>query len=243
MNTMMLAGLLAMAGPAKGEAAQRAEAAFDAGDYETAATAAAEAYVVEGDPVYLYVQAQAERFGDHCEVAVDHYREFIEAVPPGPAADAARDNIAECEQVLASASGPVPAPSDSVEPGPADQVDVGVEPGPADPVDSSPPRRWYQDTLGGVLVGTGVVALGVGGGLYGVARADERAAAEAADVVTYGERIDRAFTLSRVAIPVMAVGGGLVVAGVIRWAVLGARGRRPRSERASLRPGGVSFRF
>lgn len=239
---------LAVAGPAKGEAARRAEAAFEAGDYETAASAAEQAYAEEKDPVYLWVRAQAERFGGHCEPAIEHYRQFVEAVPQGQAADAARDNIAECEQALAAVPDEPSSEPDPVDPlGPLEPegsgsspTEPGVDPSP-EPSPSDRGRRWYRDPWGGALVGVGVVALAVGGGLYGRARVDAREAEDATHVVTYGERIDRAVTLSRAGIPVMAVGGALVVAGVVRWIVVARRGAR--NDRAALRPGGLTLRF
>lgn len=247
--SILLAPLLLFAAPsspARGDAARRAEAAFDAGDYDAAAEAAAEAYVAEGDPIYLYVRAQAERFGGRCEPAIEHYRQFIEAVPRGEAAEAARANIAECEQVLARAE-PVPAPVAPLEP---------VEPEP--PVETEPDTEaadasdrgahWARDPLGGALVGAGVVALAVGGGLYGRARVDERAAMQASNVVDYGERIDRAYTLGRAGLPVMIVGGALVVGGVVRWVVLARRSPRERSaarfaQRLQADAGGLVLRF
>jgi hypothetical protein len=234
----LLALLLVAAGAPRNDPARRAEAAFAAGDYATAATAAAEAHAATGDPTYLYVQAQAERFGGRCELAIEHYRRFIAAVPSSDATLAAQDNIAECEAVLGRTSVPEPAP-EPVEPL------APVEPAPA-PADAPRLRRdhWARDPAGGVLVGVGVVALAAGGGLYGRARADERAAGRAGDVVTYGERIDRAYALSRAGVSVMIVGGALVVGGVIRWAVL-ARRSRSDGATATLRasPGGLALRF
>lgn len=248
--SLLLVPLLVLAAapakPARSDAAQRAEAAFAAGDYDTAAEAAADAYVAESDPIYLYVRAQAERFGGRCELAITHYQQFIEADPQRPAADAARDNIAECEAVLAKAE-PAPEPVAPLEPAdPAAPVETtaGVSSTHAD-------RRgahWARDPLGGALVGAGVVVLGIGGGLSGKAHADERAAMKATDVVTYGEQIDRAYTQSRVGLSMMIAGGALVVGGVVRWAVLGSRSKRGNaSRRAAQRllpaAGGIALRF
>ena len=232
----LLALLLALSAPSPGDAARRAQAAFDAGDYEAAAAAAAEAHAATGDPAFLYAQAQAERFGGRCDLAIEHYRRFVADVPASEATRAAQDNIAECEALL-SRTVPEPNPVEPLGP-----PEPNPEPPPVD--DPPPPRRneWARDPLGGALVGVGVVALAVGGGLYGRARADERAAQRADDVVTYGDRIDRAFTLSRAGISVMAAGGALVVGGVIRWVILAGR---PRSSRVALRtaPGGLVLRF
>ncbi|MEM9453180.1 MAG: hypothetical protein AAGF11_03315 [Myxococcota bacterium] len=254
MNASLLVALLALAAPQKGEpkgeAARQAEAAFEAGDYKTAISAARQAYIDEGDPVYLYVQAQAERFGGRCDEAIVHYREFVQAVPQGPAANAARDNITECEQALAkaetaSASEPDPvAPLGPLEPDASSAEDPSTKASSESESESGPSdrdRSWIRDPWGGALVGVGVVALAVGGGFYGQARRDAREARAADNVVTYGEQIDRAIVLSRAGIPVMAAGGALVVAGVVRWIVVARRGAT--AERLTLRPGGFELRF
>jgi hypothetical protein len=248
--SLLLAPLLLLAAAptiaTRGDAARRAEAAFDAGDYEAAAEAAAEAYVAEGDPIYLYVRAQAERFGGRCAPAIEHYRQFIEAVPKGEAAEAARDNIAECEAVLAKAepAHEPAAPLEPVEPLPP----LGNEPEADAPDEDERGAHWARDPLGGALVGAGVAALAIGGGLYGRAKADERSAMKATDVITYGERIDNAYMLSRAGVSVMIVGGALVVGGVVRWAVLATRARRERrfarfAQRLQPAPGGLVLRF
>jgi hypothetical protein len=248
--SILLVALLTLAaapaGPARGDAARRAEAAFEAGDYDAAAEAAAEAYVAEGDPIYLYVQAQAERFGGRCGPAIEHYRQFITAVPRGDAADAARDNIAECEAVLAQAQ-PAPDPIDPLPPVDSTApVQTEPEVGTRDARERG--GHWARDPLGGALVGAGVVVLGIGGGLSGKAHADERSAMKATDVITYGEQIDRAYTLSRVGLSVMIVGGALVVGGVVRWAVLANRSKRGNTiarfaQMLLPAPGGVVLRF
>lgn len=252
MKTLVLLTALATLGPARSPAARQAEEAFEAGDYETAAKAAAEAYAADGDPVFLYVRAQAERFGGDCESALVHYREFIDAVPPGPATEAALDNIAECEQAMAQTPEPPPPAESTQDPGgpgptPAGTLDAGEPVVPADPepvVDDEPRARpWYRDPWGGTLVGVGAVAIGVGGALYGVARADARAAGEANDVGTYGDRIDRAYTLSRVGPAVLGVGGALVIAGVVRWAMLARRGRSSDAPKVALGRGGIVMRW
>lgn len=233
MSTAGLLAVLLLAAPAPDDPAQRAEAAFAAGDYDQAATAAAEAYAATDDPKYLYAQAQAERFGGRCEQAIEHYLEFIASVPTSAATLAAQDNIAECEAVLGRTK-PEPEP---VEP-------LAAEPAAAPPADEPEPPRthWARDPLGGALVGAGVAVLAIGGGLYGQAHLDARAARQAQDVLTYGEHIDRAYTLSRVGLPLMITGGALVVGGVVRWAVVA---RRLRSTRVALRPapGGLAWRF
>ncbi len=244
MSPSMAALMLALFAPPHGDPGKRAEDAFEAGEYELAAKAAAEAYALHGDPLYLYVQAQAERFGGHCEQANIHYREYLKSSPTPAPAQAARDNIAECEAKLAAAEPEAPEPA-SPQPEPAEPAQP-AEPQAA-PTPSDEPRElarpWFRDPWGGVLVGLGVVSLGVGAGIYGQARADERAADRATDVVTYGERIDRAFVLSRVGVPVLITGGVLVAAGVVRWIVVGRRGSRVPTGAVAVQVHGLTLRF
>jgi hypothetical protein len=77
-------------------------------------------------------------------------------------------------------------------------------------------------------VGVGLASLAVGGGLYGAAIADERSARDASDVDDYADHIERAATFSRAGIAMLAIGGALTLAGIIRWSVLGARARKTR---------------
>ena len=216
--------------------ADEAEAAFEAKDYGEAASGFAEAFARQPHPGYLWAQAQAERFGGNCRDAIEHYRQFI-ALDPGdaPTRDAER-NIGECEKTLALEPDPEPTP----EPTPAPRLDPPAEPRPADTPPKPEPRPWHRDPWGGTLVGVGLAGLAVGGGLYGAAIADERAAEDATDVDVYADHIERAATLSRAGIAMLAVGGALTLAGIIRWSVVGTRARRARH--AATTPG-LALRF
>lgn len=202
----------------------RATKAWEAERYEQAAEAYAEVYVQTGDIAYLYARAQAlQRSGD-CETAIETYEAFIATEPLGKAVQAAQARIDECRALL-----PEPPPEPAPDPDPVlDPIAPPVVPDPAPPIDDAS-RPWARDptaislaTLGGVGIVTGV-ALAV------VAQSEQAAADRADDVVEYGTRNDRAVVLSRVSIPVLAVGGALVVGSAIRWAVLARRNKRALS--------------
>jgi tetratricopeptide (TPR) repeat protein len=244
MTGWCLAIVLALVGPAE-DAAARAKKAYDRGDFDAAAAALADAYAADPQPAYLYARAQAERFGGHCDRAVEHYRSFIETKPEAKAAAAAQTNLDECEAELAAAA-PTPAPevTPAQSPDPTVAQPIAEEPTPA-PTDApaDPPRPWHRDPLGGALVGSGGLVLAVGIGLYAAAKADQNVAEGANDVGMYGDRIERAATLSRVAIPVMVVGGALLLGGVARWAVVAGRNKRAAAARVGVSPAGLALRF
>lgn len=245
---LLLAAMLRVTAPADDDPVRRAEAAFAAEDYEEAARAAADAHALHGDPVFLYAQAQAERLAGDCTAAARHYRAFLDEVPPGPGADAAYEYLEVCEQALAeeaggdAAAGAVPAIEPSMaEPTAGPEGDLAVlETTPDEPSRHRPPVR---DPWGWALVGVGTVGLAAGTGLLVTSRADAREAGRADDVFAYGERIDRAYLLSRASIPVFSIGGALVIAGVVRFAVLARRRGRSAPERLGLGRGGLVLRW
>jgi hypothetical protein len=105
-------------------------------------------------------------------------------------------------------------------------------PEPAPPRPKQPP--WYADPAGVTLTVVGVVGIGVGAGLYTQARADARAAGEATTLGAYETRATRAERFSRAGIATMSVAGALVVAAIIRYAVVGARARKQSRGSAPL---------
>ncbi|MBC8069737.1 MAG: hypothetical protein IAG13_15475 [Deltaproteobacteria bacterium] len=74
-----------------------------------------------------------------------------------------------------------------------------------------------------------------------VARTQQDAAERAGDVVDYADHNDRAVTLSRASIPLLAIGGALLVGGAVRYGLL-ARKQRTARARVQLAPT-LSIRF
>lgn len=245
MSTVVLALALSLLGPAE-DAAARAKAAYDRGDYEAAAAALADAYEADPQPAYLYARAQAERYGGDCAAATEHYRAFLDTKPGAEAAKAAQTNLDECEAELAAETPePTPAPTPTPTPTP-----TPAEPGPETSTPDTTPlddpsldrEPWYRDKWGTSLVAVGAI-VGLGGaGVYGAAIADRNSAESAGDVDEYGRRIERASTLSRVGIGLMAGGGAVLVAGAIRWIVVSQRGKQT-ARRVSPTGTGLAVRF
>jgi hypothetical protein len=221
------------AAPAAGEAEYvrdvvgRAAAHVEAGRYDQALAVLDEAERERPLPVFVYVRATVEERRGDCERAMGLYRDFLAHEVPEADAEDARRGQARCRRELGLPPHNAPAEQD---PGTDDpRTDGSGTEGDRDPgadVEPPAPRRWYADPLGGALAGAGVVGLGVGVGLYVRSRADARAADEATSLQTFDDRAQRAVLLDRAGIATMAVGGALLVAGAVRYAVVGTRGRR-----------------
>lgn len=201
----------------------RAAAHVEAGRYDQALAVLDEAERERPLPVFVYVRATVEERRGDCERAIGLYRDFLAHEVPEADAEDARRGQARCRRELGLP--PEDAPAGQQPGGDEPRTDdrgTGIDRGDVEP----PPRRWYADPLGGVLAGVGVVGLGVGVGLFAAGRADARAADEAADLQTFDDRAQRAVRLDRAGIATMAVGGALLVAGAVRYAVVGTRERR-----------------
>jgi hypothetical protein len=108
-------------------------------------------------------------------------------------------------------------------PGPA----AGITPPRDEPVDRPRPKApppWWTDPAGGALVGAGAVLLATGIGLVAGAYV-MRDAAESESHDRYVAGIGRAMTLERASIPLMSVGGALLLGGAVRYGLV-ARKRR-----------------
>ena len=247
MTSVLLALALSLVGPAE-DAAARAKAAYDRGDFKAAAAALAEAYDADPQPAYLYARAQAERYGGDCQAAIEHYRAFLDSKPEAKAAEAARTNLKECEAEVTADAEPEPAPTPDPTPDPTPGPTPDPVTAPAEGsasvddghVDATP---WYRDKWGTSLVAVGAVVGLAGVGVYGGAIADRNSADSAGDVDEYGRRIERASTLSRVGIGLMAGGGAILVAGAIRWILVSQRGKSKTAHRIVPTGGGLEVRF
>ena len=155
------------------------------------------------------------------------YEEFLETKPAEEAQELARKYIEECRALLPPE--PEPAPEPEPEPDPVgDPTTDDPSAGPEPPIIDEPPaaKPWYRDPWGDALVGIGVAAAAAGGAMVGVAYRDANAADGAPDDRAFGQELDRAQTLERAGAITLGVGAALLVGGVVRWAVVGAKSNR-----------------
>ncbi|MCC6902473.1 MAG: hypothetical protein IT377_26105 [Polyangiaceae bacterium] len=218
-------------------------------DYAGAIAELEKGYAIDPKPELMYARAQAERLGGKCTEAVGHYEAFLATGPEPEREAAARANLAKCKDELAAkAPAPAPAPTPTPTPAPVAAAPQSAPPGPAPkrpapPVEASP---WYSDVLGDVLLGSGLVATGVGGffllSSYGnESTAEDAGAAPGND--NYAEhqaRLERAERQRTTGVIVGAGGLALICGAVLRYTL-----REPAGPRVGLSLGpahaGVSF--
>ena len=198
------------------EMVERAEAAYKLEQWDTASRAFADAYAVDPNPDYLFARAQAERFSGRCNVSVKLWDQYIAVETSAESLKEAREFRRFCEPVVAAATAPPTASASAA-------------------ADDNAPRprsnAWYRDPSGGVLVATGGVSMVIGASVLGLALSRDRKAASADTEGSYVTRKDGVRPAHQAGIAVLSVGSALLVAGVIRWAVVASRSRS-RSRRA-----------
>lgn len=219
-------------------------------DYAAAIAELEKGYAIDPQPELLYARAQAERLGGQCEQAIVHYEAFLATKPEPEREAAARANLAKCKDELgAKAPIPAPAPAPVPAPAPAPVVAPATAPAPTAPPKASPrvdPSPWYTDVFGDVLLGTGLIATGVGG-FFVLSSYGNQATAEDAgtspgndDYAQHQSRIERAERQRTTGVIVGAGGLALIGGAVLRYTL-----REPAAPRVglSLGPGhaGVSF--
>jgi tetratricopeptide (TPR) repeat protein len=187
-----------------------------------AAAAFARAYEIDPRPEYVFARAQALRFSGDCARAIDGYRDFIALDPPRGAIDEAREHIATC--------GGDPEASPPAEPSPdraAEPVASAPQPAPGPEVTPSrerqapnAARRWWRDPTGHVLGWTGLAAAAVGTGFLVEGLARRERGERATDEQSYRDARRGGASLLHAGIPLVAVGGALVLGAVIRFAVI-----------------------
>lgn len=208
--------------------AAQAEQAFESGQVDEAFEIVLEAQRRWPLPVFTFMYGRLEERRGNCRAAMRSYRQYLATEPLEEDAKQALDGLARCSQAQAIVAEPVePAPLPS-EPSPPEQ-------GPAEQG-----RRWWRDPAGGALVGTGGLAVVVGGGLLIGSEVARQAAENAPDLATHDEQARRAETLQPAGIITASVGGALVLAGIIRYSVLARRSRRST---VAAGPAGLAVRF
>lgn len=212
----------------------RAAAHVDAGRYAEALAVLDEAERTRPHAVFVYVRATIEERRGDCERASQLYERFLELDVPDSDAEDARRGIERCR----GSSPAEPDPPVAAEPSPPSSETPALDPGPPD---GPPPRPWITDPWGGVLAATGLVGMGVGVGLVARSRADARASTTAATLQDFDELSRRAVRLDTAGIVTLGVGSALLLAGVVRYALVATR---PRRRPSRLPPtAGLTLRF
>ena len=219
----LLAAVLALAPEALAPEGDPAQLIRE-GDYAGAAAAFGRRYDETGDPAFLFGQAQALRRAGDCRAAIEVFERFVATQPPTADVEAATDAIEACREILSEPQAPIER-TQTPEPTPL----------PTRP----PPRPWYTDPAGGVLVGLGAAVAITGAGLFGAsyARLDERPSSEAG----YEDRRRVVQALWGSGLGLLAAGGALIVSGAIRWGVVA---KRHAAGRVAIVPGSaLTIRF
>ncbi len=201
---------------AKAKAKEHADAAgklYAVQQYDQAAEEWRQAYLLDPDPNYLYATAQAQRLGGDCVKALLSYRAYLRTNPADESKATA--NIERCEQYLKEHPqlDPVLAP-----PPPVALPPPTTEPArPQTQMVSSP---WTSDWIGHVLVGSGVAVAAAGTVFFVTGRSaikDANTAATYDEFAAAHDNVDSARTKQTIGVSAMAVGGGLVLGGVLHY--------------------------
>ncbi len=211
--------------------AERAGALFEDGQFLEAAQEFALAFESTHEPVFLFAQAQALRRAGSCGGAIEVLRQYLESAPDKADQAEAERIIAACEDILNTSSTRDPAPPPAPEPR-------------ASAADAAPPhvRSILTDRWGASLTGAGVGSVAVGAILLGTGyRMSRPGLLPEAD---YEVRQRRVRGLSTSGTVLLSVGGALLLAGVVRYAIV-ARRRRPATRRdvRAAAPGRGSVRW
>jgi hypothetical protein len=160
------------------------------------------------------MQAELVRRQGRCEEALELYKRFLSENPPAEDISAAERSMEECRAEVEPAPAPPPAA-------------VAPETDPPPPRAAPPaPRRWYADPLGNGLFWPGLAVAAAGSGLLGAAHRNRAAAEDADSEPAYLDTLGAAPEMSAAGIALLSVGGALMLAGVIRYAVVARRAKR-----------------
>ncbi len=216
------------------ELLQKADAAFEEGRLLDAWDAIDDAEALQPGPFYEFMRGLIRQAQGRCDRAVEHWDRYLKSNPdPADAAEVER-LIEQCGGL--PEPGPQPPPTD---PEPTPPVDSDTDPTP--PLEDDPPTRstpaprpWHRDIAGGVLLGTGVVALAAGGGLLAGAGVLTNRAPDGTLLMDHDADVQRARALSYASIAVSAVGVGLLVGATVRY--VRVKRRQRNGVRAMRRP-------
>ena len=208
---------------------KRAQVAYALQDWPTAIREFEAAFQAEQKPDFLWGIAQAQRLSGDCKAAINTYKSYRRNEISADQSAAADSRIQHCEQELqqkaaqaAATAKPEPAPHPSPA---APIVDAAKAPAPERP---APPRPFYADAFGDVLLLTGVAAAGVGT-YFLLAGNSAMRKAQDASYTSYDSDTHRASREQLVGVTTLAGGGLFVACGVVRFLTLGDSSNGPGS--------------
>ena len=210
----------------------RAVKAYAGGKFKQASDLFARSYKQESDPDALFGWAQAERKLGHCDKAVELYERLLASNMPAENKQAVHEPMEECKTALETARPkPETKPVPEVKPEPRPEPPPPAAPPPETPPEakpSGPPptttvrvegRSWWKDPVGDAFVGLGVVGLGVGTALWISSHNAESDAAAANNYFDAKALAVRAKDRGEQGTVAVAAGGGLVVLGILWYAM------------------------
>jgi hypothetical protein len=189
--------------------------AYQAHNYALASKYLEKSFAFERDVETLFAWAQAERQLEHCDKASELYVKILTFEMPPANKQAVQAKLQECKETLVTTK-PEPEPVVGIEPKPEP---APVEPRPP-PEPTHEPRARWKDPIGLSLVGLGVIGTAIGTG-YLVAGSSANSQSTTFEKTSRGDYLhyqDLAKTDGERGVIALAVGGGLLVAGIIRFA-------------------------
>ncbi len=202
----------------------KAKAAFAAGvkayqthNYANASKYLEKSFSFERDVETLFAWAQSERQLDHCDKASELYDKILTFDMPTANKEAVQAKLEECKQILDAAK-PKAEPVVVVEPRPEP---VRSEPQPPPPPPE--PRAWWKNPVGLTLVGLGLVGSTIGTGylVVGASAHSQMVTFDGKDRAQYLHYAAEAKTDGQRGMIATAIGGGLLVTGIIWFATHG----------------------
>lgn len=166
-------------------------------------------------PIWEWNLGQAHRQAGHYERAKWYYQRFVADTQTDPTAAEAVAHARQFIVDMEAAERREPRDLAPAEPGPRPPM---ATPAAAAAPTSDRPQPWYADGLGWTLAGVGAISVGVGSGLLLHASSLD---AQADDQTNFNERSalrDRASSQRTTGAVLTAVGGGVVVAAIIKLA-------------------------
>ncbi len=201
---------------------------FDRGEFEDALVDLDASIEVERSALALYAKAQSLNKLERCREAVPIYNEVLGMLPEDSGArPAVKDALVTCAEKMAEEDEtPLPPPViDTTDPEVEDDLDDPPEE--IDRPNDKQRKKWYTDPYAPILIGVGAVGVGIGG--YYLAEASEENARQPEQYDEFAAKGERVRQLQVRGGVILGVGGALLLTGVIRYAILAAKGRRSKT--------------